>query len=800
MSKKDRRRHIELNRRGVLLGTTALAASALTAGTSARSAAAAETSVRTIKARGVLPRPDYRFDGQIGRTVADSSPAQLPKLVTAPDGAPNVVIILLDDVGFGQFGTFGGAIPTPELDRLSAEGLRYNRFHTTSICSPTRAALLTGRNHHVAATGGIADAATGYDGYTMVIPKRTGMVAEVLRQNGYATAWLGKNHNTPPWEINPRGPFDNWPTSWGFDYFYGFDGGQTSQWEPMLFENHSLVPRSSDPNYHLTTDLVDHAIDWVDNVQAVPGRPYFLYVAPGATHAPHQAPKEWIDRFKGKFDSGWDKYREETFERQKRLGVVPADAQLTPRPKEIPAWDSLEPDQKRVFARMMEVFAGFTAHTDHEMGRFLDALRTRPGWDNTLVFYIVGDNGASPEGGLNGTIDEISFYNAIELPWQSALPHLDELGGPTLHNHFPVGWAWAMDTPFQWTKEVASHFGGTRNPLVVSWPAKIKDKGGLRTQFSHVIDIAPTIYEVTGITPPAVLNGVTQDPLDGPSLVYTFDNPAAPEQHHTQYFEMYGSRALYHDGWCAASLANVPWEPSKDTLDIDKLPWELYNVDQDFSQAVNLADRNPEKLKQLVELWWAEASRNHVLPVDTRPLNKRIDFEAMPNPTKGLKSITYRAGVGGIMEGAAPTLRNRSFTLTADVNIPQNGVEGMLFTIGGYTAGFGWYAQNNKLVFSYNYFTDRTRILSTEPLPAGPQKLRAEFVYDGGGMGKGAAIRLYHDDKKVGEGRIEKTVPVGFSSFDGLDVGIDRGSPVDFTYKPPFIFTGKLNGVTVDLQ
>ncbi|TCM14009.1 arylsulfatase [Novosphingobium sp. PhB165] len=747
----------------------------------------------------VLPRPDHRFIGAVGRTVSDSDPASIPQPVTAPAGAPNIVVILLDDVGFGQFGTFGGGIPTPALDRLAAEGLRYNRFHTTAICSPTRAALLTGRNHHVAAAGGIAESATGYDGYTAIIPKRTGMVAEVLRQNGYSTAWLGKNHNTPPWDINPRGPFDNWPTGWGFDYFYGFHGGQTSQWDPMLYENHSLVQRSPDPDYHLTTDLVDHTIRWIDNVQAVPGRPYFAYLATGATHAPHHAPSEWIDRFKGRFDGGWDLYREETFARQKELGVIPADAQLTPRPNEIPAWDSLEPDQRRLAARMAEAFAGFTAHTDHEIGRFLDALRERPDWDNTLVFYVVGDNGSSAEGGLSGTVDEVTYYNGFELPWQTSLEHIDDIGGPKLHNHFPVGWAWAMNTPFQWTKQVASHFGGTRNPMVVSWPSRITDTGGLRTQFHHVVDIVPTIYEVAGITPPEMLNGVQQDPIEGVSICYTFDGREAPERRRTQYFEIYANRAIYHDGWCAASLANVPWIAQKSALDLDTVPWELYHIDEDFSEANDLATVHPDKLRQLQELWWAEAARNHVLPVDTRPLAARIKPEEVPNPSKGRRSFTYRAGVGGIMEGAAPSLTNISFDLTAQVDIPETGAEGMLFTIGGYTAGIGWYVQGDRLVFSYNFFLERTRIVSGRPLKPGQQTVRAKFVYDGDGVGKGATVALFDGEEKIGEGRLERTVPVAFSSFDGLDVGLDRGAPVDFSYKPPFTFTGKLDHVRIDL-
>ncbi|WP_431278685.1 arylsulfatase [Leifsonia poae] len=749
--------------------------------------------------QGSLPRPDYVFEGAVGRTVAESDPASLPHRPGAPEGAPNVVIILLDDVGFGQFGTFGGQVETPALDRLAAQGLSYNRFHTTAICSPTRAALLTGRNHHVAAFGGIAESATGYDGYTAVIPRRTGMLGEVLRQNGYATAWVGKNHNTPTWEISPRGPFDNWPSGWGFDYFYGFLGGQTSQFDPMLYENHTLVPRSPDPDYHLTSDLVDRAVDWVDSVQAVPSGPYFLYLATSATHAPHQAPKEWVDRFAGQFDDGWDVYREQTFERQKKLGVIPNDAKLTPRPDELPAWDSLPDDQKRLAARLMEAFAGFTAHTDHEVGRFLDALRERPDWDNTLVFYIVGDNGASPEGGLNGTVDELTFYNGFDLPLETSLEHIDEIGSRTLHSHFPVAWAWAMNTPFQWTKQVASHFGGTRNPMVVSWPDRIKDVGALRTQFHHVVDIAPTIYEAAGITPPATLNGIPQDPIEGVSIGYTFDGAEPDDKRRTQYFEIYGNRAIYHDGWVAAAIASVPWAPSGQTVDIDTVPWELYDIDRDFSEADDLAEEHPEKLRQLQELWWAEAARNHVLPVDTRPLEARIDFGTIPNPSKGKRTITYRAGAGGIMEGAAPQLTNTSFTLLADVDIPEGGAEGMIFTIGGYTAGLAWYLQDGKQVYSYNFFTDRTRIVADAALSPGHHSLRLEFDYDGEGLAKGGTIRMLQDGELVAQGRIEKTVPVGFSSFDGLDVGLDRGAPVDFTYTPSFAFTGTLHTVTVEL-
>jgi arylsulfatase A-like enzyme len=787
-----------------LLRRTALASAALAAFALGLGASPASSQAPAPGTPSVLPRPDFHFPGSVGRTVFDSDPAQFPKPVKAPANAPNVLLIMIDDVGFGQWGTFGGSIPTPQLDRTAAEGLRYNRFHTTALCSPTRAALLTGRNHHLASFGVIVENTTGYDGYVGEIPRSTGTVAEVLRQNGYATAWFGKNHNSPTWVGNPIGPFDHWPTGWGFDYYYyGFNAGQVSQWQPLLYENHSVVPPSSDPNYYLTTDLTDRAIQWIRQAKALPGRPYFLYFATGATHAPHHAPKEWIDRFKGNFDQGWDKYREETFARQKQLGVIPADTKLTPRPKEIPAWDSLEPDQKKLFVRMMEVFAGFTAVTDHEVGRLLDSVRAMPGWDNTLVLYCVGDNGSSAEGGLTGTIDEVSYYDGFNWPWQASLKYMDELGGPKLHNHFPVGWAWAMNTPFQWTKQVASHFGGTRNPLIISWPARIKDKGVLRTQFHHVVDIAPTIYEAAGITAPYMLNGVAQEPIEGVSMGYTFDDAQAKGRRRTQYFELFANRGIYHDGWFAASLANVPWVPQTSAVDLDKLPWELYNIEQDFSQADNLAEKFPDKLRDLKDLWWAEAARNKVLPVDTTPLASRVDPEkaGRPNPVEGLTSITYLPGVKGLNEQETLQLRNRSFTLTADVDIPATGAEGMIFTLGGYTAGMGLYVQGGRLVFSYNFFVEqRSRIVSTEPLPSGRQTLRAEFAYDGGGMGKGATVSLYTGSKKIAEGRIARTVPVAFSSFEGVDVGHDYATPIDNTYKPPFKFTGDLKQVIVELK
>src|SRR5215813_5620654 len=542
----------------------------------------------------VLPRPDFHFPGNVGRTYLDSDPPQFPQPVQAPKGAPNVVLILLDDAGFGQFSTFGGGVPSPTMDKLAAEGLRYNTFHTTALCSPTRAALITGRNHHSAATASISEAATGYEGYTTIIPKSVGTIAEVLRQNGYMTAWIGKNHNTPPWEASAAGPFDRWANGLGFDYFYGFNGGDMNHWNPILYENRNLVPASSDPKYYLTTDLADHAIAWVRRVKSIaPDRPFLLYVAPGATHAPHQVSLDWIDKFKGKFDTGWDRYREQTIERQKRLGVIPANARLTEQSPGLPAWDSLNPDQKRLYARMMEVFAAYGANCDHEMGRIIDAVKQLPDADNTIFIYIAGDNGSSAEGGLEGSVNENLFFNGFTEKWQDNLKVIDELGGPKHFNHFPSAWAHAMNTPFQWTKQVASHFGGTRNPMIISWPAKIKDQGGLRDQFIHTIDIVPTIYEWCGVTAPTELNGIQQKPIEGISFAFTIDDAKAESKRRTQYFELGGNRGLYHDGWMASSVSFVPWDPNRGEWDPDKAVWELYKIDEDFSQANDLAAKNP---------------------------------------------------------------------------------------------------------------------------------------------------------------------------------------------------------------
>jgi arylsulfatase len=714
-------------------------------------------------------------------------------------------LILIDDAGFGQFSTFGGGVPSPTMDKLAAEGLRYNRFHTTALCSPTRAALITGRNHHACATGTIAEAASGFDGYTCVLPRSCGTVGEVLRQNGYMTAWIGKNHNTPTWEASAAGPFDRWANGLGFDYFYGFNAGDMNHWNPVLYENRNLVPASTDSNYHLTADLADKAIAWARKVKSIaPDHPFFLYVAPGATHSPHHAPKEWIDRFKGKFDMGWDKYREETLARQKRLGVVPPGTKLTERPEGLPAWESLGADQKRIYARMMEVFAAYGAHCDYQMGRIIEAVKRLPGAENTLFIYIAGDNGASAEGGIEGSVNENLFFNGFPEKWQDNLKVIDELGGPKHYNHFPSAWAHAMNTPLQWTKQVASHFGGTRNPMIVSWPARIKDQGGLRDQFLHVIDIVPTLYEVIGITAPMDLNGVKQKPIDGISFASTFDDARAKGRRVTQYFEMGCCRGIYHDGWMASALSFPPWQPVRTAFDPDKQTWELYHVDEDFSQANDLAKYNPAKLRELQDQWWVEAAKYNVLPLDWRAV-ERLNAELMGRPSLSgnRKTFTYYPGQVALPNDAAPRILDKSWTLTADLDLPNDGAEGMIATHGGLVGGYGLYVRDGKPAFVYNYLAlDRYTIAGKQPLPKGKVQLVIDFAYDGqaGERGKGAAVTMMVNGTKAAEGQLPKTIPLQISLGEGMDIGMDVGSAVDFTYKPPFKFTGNVDKVTIELK
>ena len=623
------------------------------------------------QAEVVLPRPTEAFKGKIGKTF-ETSVQDFPQPIRAPKGAPNIVIILLDDVGFGQPGTFGGPIPTPNLDKLASEGLHYNTFHTTGICSPTRAAVLTGLNHHQVGFGTIAELSTGFPGYDSVWPLEAATVAEVLKQNGYSTAAWGKWHNTPDWETTPIGPFNRWPTGQGFEYWYGFHGGETSQWEPQLFRNETPVepPKKPEQGYHLTEDITDDAIAWIHRQKSIaPDKPFFIYFATGAAHAPLHAPKEWIDKFKGQFDQGWDKVREETIARQKKLGVVPADTVLTPRPNEIEAWDSLSPDAKRLYARHMEVFAGFLSHTDYHVGRLLDALAALPDNDNTLTFYIAGDNGPSAEGSLTGTLNNMMTQNGIPDTVEGQLPHVDEIGGPLHENHYPVGWSWAGSSPFQWMKRVPSHFGGTRNGMVVSWPARIKEKGGLRSQFHHVIDIVPTIYEAVGVKAPTKVDGIAQKPIAGVSILYSFNDAAAPTTRHVQYFETGGHRAIYKDGWVATAFHGVPWVlTGSHDFDLDK--WELYNVNKDFSEGNDLASKESAKLKELQALFNSEARKYDVYPLDDRFVERGINPDR-PSVVKGRSTFSYSAGTTRIPEGSAPPIYQRSHKITAKITVPE---------------------------------------------------------------------------------------------------------------------------------
>ena len=751
-------------------------------------------------AQETLPRPAPPFRGHIGLTPKDSTP-DFPGEVKAPKGAPNILLILTDDVGFGASSTFGGPIPTPTMDHLAAQGLRYTQFHTTALCSPTRAALLSGRNHHSNATGVIMELGTGFPGYNTIMPKTNGTFAEVLRQNGYNTAWYGKNHNVPDWHSSQAGPFDLWPTGLGFEYFYGFIGGDTSQWAPALYENiKPIEPPHDQPDYFFDRDMADHAIARIQMLHAVaPDKPWVTYYAPGTAHAPHHAPKEWIARYKGKFDMGWDKMREETLARQKSMGVVPPDTQLTPRPKEIPAWDSLDADHQKVYAHMMEVYAAALSYCDTQMGRIMEAIDEMGETDNTLVIYIQGDNGASAEGTPQGLLNEMSIFNGIPEDFKQVMAHMDDLGGPLTFNHYPVGWAHAMDTPFQWTKQVASHFGGTRNGLVISWPARIKDKGGIRTQFSSVIDIYPTILEAVGVQSPSMLDGVPQKPVEGFSMVYSFDDAKAKSVHRTQYFEMFGNRAIYNDGWVAATTPPIlPWVMGAG-VPVEDYKWELYNVEKDFSEANDLAAQQPKKLRQLQDLFFAEAGKYNVLPIDNSKV-ERFDVSLRPSLTRGRSEFTYFPGMVRIPEGSAPDFKNKSFRITADVEIPAGGAEGMLLTQGGRFSGLGLYLLKGKPVFYYNLVgVERTSVDAKEALAPGKHTIELYFKYDGGGIGKGGLATLTVDGKKVAEQKLTRSIPFRVSADETLDIGEDTGTPVSEDYHVPFKFTGKLNKVVVRL-
>lgn len=753
----------------------------------------------------LLPPSDPTFEGKIGITYKNSQAD--PSILTpieAPKDAPNILLVLLDDVGFGASKPFGGSIETPTLERLAANGLKYNRFHTTALCSPTRAALLTGRNHHSVASGTIQEIATGYPGYSGLIPRSTATIGQILQQNGYSTAWFGKNHNVPDNQTSDVGPFDRWPNGLGFDYFYGFIGGETDQWYPTLYENRNSVSQSASPEegYNLTHDLADKAIAWIRYEQSIaPDRPFFAYFAPGATHAPHQPPPEYPEKYRGKFDQGWDKEREIIFERQKKLGVIPANAELTPRPEQMPAWDSFDEQAHKLFARQMETYAGFLEYTDYEVGRVVDAVEDLGKLDNTLIIYIVGDNGASAEGSLIGSCNELLNLNGLNLTIEDNLRCYDFWGSPETSPHYAVGWAWAMDTPFRWTKQVASYFGGTRNATVISWPKQIKDKGRVRDQFHHVIDIAPTLYEVIGIEDPKFFNGIPQKPIEGVSMVYTFDKTGkkATDKHNTQYFEMFGHRAMYDDGWMASAFHNrVPWI-NVGTVPFNQDKWELFNLNEDFTQANDLSATNPNKLQELQNLFLLEGEKYNVFPLDDRS-SERIDISNRPTFTSNRTHFEFFDGMKHLPEASAPNTKNISHSITADLIIPETGAEGVILAMGGTTSGYTLYVKNNQLVYDYNWFDiDRYSITSSTPVPSGKVQVRFDFNYDGNGIGKGGTGTLFINNKKVGEGRIEKTVPGRFG-VDTQDVGMDLQAPVSTAYKPPFKFTGSIEKVTIDLK
>jgi arylsulfatase A-like enzyme len=752
-------------------------------------------------AQDVLPRPEPPFKGHIGPTLQDST-LDFPQEVKAPKNAPNILLILTDDVGFGATSTFGGPIPTPTFERLATNGLRYTAFHTTALCSPTRSALLSGRNHHSNATGVIMELATGFPGYNSLMPKSNGTFAEVLKQNGYNTAWYGKNHNVPDWHSSQAGPFDLWPTGLGFEYFYGFLGGDTSQWAPALFENiKPIEPPHNQKDYFFDKDMADHAIDRIRLLHAVaPDKPWLTYYAPGTAHAPHHAPKDWIAKFKGNFDMGWDQMREQTLARQKALGIVPQDTKLTDRPPNIPAWNSLDADHQRVYAHMMEVYAAALSYCDNQMGRILDAIDEMGQTDNTMVIYIQGDNGASAEGTEQGLLNEMSVFNGIPEDFKHVMAQMDDLGGPMTFNHYPVGWAHAMDTPFQWTKQIASHFGGTRNGLVISWPARIKDKGGIRTQFHHVIDIAPTILEAVGVQLPSMINGVPQKPIEGVSMVYTFDDAKQKSKHRTQYFEMFGNRAVYNDGWVAATTpAIAPWVFGGKLPPVEAYKWELYNVDRDFSESNDLATQEPQKLRDLQDLFWIEAAKYNVLPIDNSKA-ERLDVSLRPSLTRGRTEFTYYPGITRIPEGSAPDFKNKSYSILAEVEIPSGGAEGVLMTQGGRFNGLGLYLLAGKPVFHYNLVgVERTTIASSSRLSPGKHTIVVDLKYDGPGIGQSASATLLVDSQKVGEGRIPRTIPFRVSADETLDIGEDTGTPVSEDYQVPFHFTGKLDKVVIKL-
>ena len=749
--------------------------------------------------RSVLPIPEPIRKAYTELDVRNATaPARFE--VKAPKGAPNVVLVLIDDMGFGVADAFGGPVPMPNLDKLAQNGLKYNRFHTTAVCSPTRTAILTGYNHHSNNAGSIMETGTAFPGNTGIRPQSITPMAEVLRLNGYNTAWFGKCHETPPWEISISGPQDRWPTRSGFEKFYGFIGGETNQWAPFLYDGTAPVELPNNPKYHFMNDMTNQAISWVGFQQAVtPDKPFFVYFAPGATHAPHHAPKDWIEKYKGKFDQGWDKMREETLARQIKLGIVPAGTKLAPKPEDIKDWESLSADEKKLFARQMEVYAGFAAYTDYEIGRFMTSLEELGIMDNTVIMYVAGDNGASAEGQMNGMFSEMTYFNAVVETVPDMLKHYDDWGSPSTYPHMAAGWAVALDAPFAYTKQVGSDYGGTRNGFVVQWPKGIKSKGEVRTQFTHVIDVAPTIYEITNIPSPKMVYGIAQDPIEGTSFVYTFDDAKAKEKHTVQYFEMFGNRAIYKDGWLARTIHRPAWR-QKPLHSLQEDVWDLYNDSEDFSLANNLAAKNPEKLKELQDLFMKEAEKFHVLPIDDRVL-ERLDAKAVGRPTvvEGRTKMVLGEGMKGMQTDVFIDLRNTAYTITADIEVGSNG-NGVIVCQGGRFGGLSFYVKNGKPSFTYNFLgLESTTIASTQALKPGKYTVVYDFKYDGGGPGKGGVGTISVNGNKVGEGRINRTQPGIFSVDDLADVGLDEGTQVA-NYGASTRFNGKIHKVTLELK
>ncbi len=761
-----------------------------------------------LKNRSNLPMPNTVRQSFVNYDAKSPDTKNPPiEQLRPPKGAPNVLIVLIDDAGFGSSSAFGGPCQTPTLEKLAATGLKYNRFHTTALCSPTRQALLTGRNHHSAGMGGITEIATGAPGYSSVRPNSMAPLAETLKLNGYSTAQFGKCHEVPVWQTSPSGPFDSWPTGGGgFEYFYGFIGGEANQWYPTLFEGTTPVENKKTPEqgYHLVADMTDKALNWIGQQKALtPDKPFFIYFAPGATHAPHHVPKEWADKYKGKFDQGYDKLREESFARQKKLGVIPADAQLTARNKEVPSWDEMPEAFKPVLAREMEVYAGYMEYTDYNVGRIVDFIEKLNLLDDTLIYYIVGDNGASAEGSINGCYNEMSYFNglqSLETP-EYLKEHMDKLGGPESYNHYAVGWALAMDTPYQWTKQVASHWGGTRNGTVIHWPKGIKAKGEIRSQFTHVIDVAPTVLEVAGLPQPEFVNGIQQDALEGTSMRYSFNQPKAAEQHQTQYFEMFGNRGVYHKGWTAVTHHRTPWAPmTVKSPPFDDDAWELYS-DQDWTQAKDIAKEMPDKLHELQRQFLIEATRYKVLPLDDRMVERmNPDTAGRPVLIKGKTQLLF-GGMGRLGENCVLNIKNKSYSVTAEIVVPEKGAEGVIISQGANIGGWSLYAKDGKLKYCYNWGGFKQFFVeSANALPAGQHQVRMEFAYAGGGLGKGGKATLFVDGKKVGEGVIGATLAMVFSADDGCDVGEDSGAAVSPDYGPVGnAFNGEVKGVQLSI-